>query len=125
MKIDEIMALKEGDILHASWGYDMTMNEFAVIVKKTPKSFVCRMIGTKTVSGSAFNPGGSQVVPDPEAILNHKPFRVRIYQRNKFDGNGYAWMTGSYPYCEGKDNMRRECWYPHDEGRSYYENHVD
>ncbi len=62
-----------GKILHHSWGYDMTINEFFVIEEQTAKTVLARRIGTTRTE--------DHETPDPAKRGNHvvrflaKPWR--------------------------------------------------
>ena len=47
MKKNYKTSLKVGDIMHGSWGYDMTINEFYQIVEIKNKTVILREIGAK------------------------------------------------------------------------------
>jgi len=114
-----------GDILHHSWGYDMTINEFCVVLKNTGKTLLCQMIGNKYVEGNAMT---GSVKPD-KSIKEGKPFRVIM--KNKYSKvNDYSSfsMVGSYPFVinqNGTESKRKGYWSKHDGEKSYYENHMD
>ena len=122
MKREELEAIKAGTILHTSWGYDMTMNDFCVVLERTEASLKCRMIGLKTIDGDPYAPGGARVAPDLSKRYE-KPFRVRIYHGKEWNGNVYYWLTGSYPYTKG--DKRKGYWYPVEQREMFYENHLD
>jgi hypothetical protein len=119
----KIEDLKPETILHTCWGWDMTINDFAVVLENTGKSLKCRMVGKKVVAGDPYGPGGTgKVAPDPEKKYG-RVFRVRI-TKEKF-GDGY-WLVGSYPFIEEKEGLKkRGYWDVHDGREVYYENHWD
>lgn len=83
-----------GKILHTSWGYDMTHNDYAVVISETDKTVLCQMIKGKNVSENMYGTGTS--TPTSE-YTGHKPFRLRI----KGD-----YFKGSYPFCSSDNNKR-------------------
>lgn len=125
--MNETKPIQAGDILHTSWGYDMTMNDFAVVLKNTGKTLLCQMVGCHTVEGNAYAPGGATVKANP-ADKYGKPFRVRI---NK--GQWGVSLVGSYPYCETQarrepeDSSKRRGYWSiiEDTDKGFYENHLD
>lgn len=57
--------LKIGDILHASWGYNMSLNDFYEVTGISPTGKTCtlRHLANITVSGDPYAPGGAEVRP--------------------------------------------------------------
>ena len=53
-----------GKLLHYSWGYDMTINEFYVITKQTPHSVLAEKIGTRQQESSGYGYGAGTETPD-------------------------------------------------------------
>ncbi len=79
----------KGKILHTSWGYDMTHNDYAVVLDQTDKTILCQMLGNKKIDGAGYE---GQEVPDITKTIGN-PFRLRI------KGNeNHLFFTGSYPY---------------------------
>ena len=115
------MTPKKGDILHTSWGYSMTLNDFCkvVSVSKTGKTITCVMIGSKTVDGHIYGPGGGRVKVDPDMVLEGRP-EFRLHVRMNSDGTWYC--RGSYPFCHGSKRMGT---FWKDGGAGHYENHWD
>lgn len=101
-----------GRILHYSWGYDMTFNEYAKIIKLNAKSAVAVPMKVMT-NGGEYGPGGSgkaRPIHEP----NGEPFLV-LFKRFK-EGN-YVSIVG------GKTTGGRNWSYWN--GESNYENHWD
>ena len=123
----KIEDLKPETILHTCWGWDMTINDFAVVLENTGKSLKCQMVEKKVVEGDPYGPGGSGKVAPDDSKRYGKPFRVRISPAKFEDG---FWLVGSYP-CgvakgEGKyEGERRGHWEVPDGRDGYYENHFD
>lgn len=84
-------------ILYTSWGYDMTNNDYALVLEKTEKTVKCVMIGNKILSGDGW---AGREVPNPEDITS-EPFRLRI---NKSYGLTFR---GSYKFCQGSESKRK------------------
>ena len=116
-----------GTMLHTSWGYNMTINDFARIVSVSPsgKTVVCRRL-TK----EGFN-GFTGPVTAGNKMIGQK-FRLRIT-----DGfGGGKCYIGSYPHCienENDDSMmkvadggytRKGYWGEYN-GSEVFENHMD
>lgn len=111
--------VKVGDILYNSWGYDMTINDFAVCLENTGKTLKMQMVAKKVIpSGSS----SERAIP----IIDQKygnTFRLRITKRK--DSPGW-WYSGSYPYCMNQDKESKHSgsffvW----GGKPNYENHDD
>lgn len=60
--------LRVGDILHESYGYDMTINKFYEVIALSPSGKTCTIqpIHKITIKGDAYSPYGSEVVPQTE-----------------------------------------------------------
>lgn len=107
-----------GTKLHTSFGYDMTINDFAVIVEvsKTGKTVMARMV-KKSTNGLEHGPGGSGKASATDEMYGEK-FRlhVRYWGRMK-----EFYFVGSYPFC---GNSKRKGTFSVAKGE-YYENHWD
>lgn len=98
-----------GKILHRSFGYDMTFNVYAKIIKLNAKSAVAVELKTAVVSGDPCSPGGTgkaRPVHEP----NGEPFIVYLKKATQGDwshfvGDGKSWSVWG--------------------GESNYENHWD
>lgn len=104
-------SLKVGDIMHGSWGYDMTINEFYQITEIKNKTVTLREIGTqKKASGYYYE----DVKPNSNCFIG-EPIK-RILQVRFYDGKPYEYIKLSevcnLTLCE-------------DTNRYYYENHND
>ncbi len=66
-------ALKPGDILHTSWGYDQTNVEWYIVYQIIGKRyFLIKQIGAKAVEGSQGFMSESRL-PEPERVLEGEP----------------------------------------------------
>jgi hypothetical protein len=97
-------------ILHTSWGYDMTHNDFAKVIRETDKSVMCVMVASEIISGGGCT--GKEVVR-PEKEVS-KPFRLL-----KRDG----YYRGSYPFCG--ESKRLDSFYEVDPAKEFYYNIMD
>lgn len=84
------METLKGKILHTSWGYDMTINDYCVVIDETPKSILCKMVSAKITDDNGL--GNGKAMPTLTE-LDEKPFR--LFKRGQDD------FRGSYPYCSG------------------------
>ncbi len=116
----EEMKIEKGSVLHTSWGYDMTINDFCIVLEVSPtgKSVLCQMIGSVLVDGD--NMQGS-VKPNINGSRFGKPFRLRVRENS---------AVGSYPYCvksvaDADNDKRRGFFTPVKNDRTFYENHLD
>lgn len=91
------METLKGKILHTSWGYDMTLNDYCVVVEETPKSVVCKMLAMKVEDD--YGRGEGKATPILK-VLEEKPFRLFI-RESKWG----KYFKGSYPYCNGSKKM--------------------
>lgn len=111
-----------GKKLHTSFGYDMTINDFAQIIEVSPsgKTVKCRMV-SKNTNGLEYGPGGGKASAGDEVY--GPVFRLHVRQY----GSG-TYFVGSYPFIvqgETKDqcNFHKGSFsFSHGE---YYENHWD
>lgn len=109
-----------GRKLHTSFGYDMTINDFAQIIEVSPtgKTVVCRMVSKET-NGGEYGYGGTGKAT-PGSKLNGPKFRLK----NK----GSNYFNGSYPfiiYKDGHTSTRFGYFSLCGDNDSFYENHVD
>lgn len=84
---DPIPALTEnliGKIIHRSWGYDMTINDFYLIVKQSGKSVVGEKIGTIRKEGDGYGYGAGRETPDPKRRTGE--MTRFIVKPNRYDG---------------------------------------
>ena len=101
-----------GKILHTSWGYDMTINDFCKIIEvsKTGKTVKCQMVHTVGFDGFA-----SKVNAGDETY--GEIFRLKVgtcLERPSFHG--------SYPYSGSSKHMG---YFSIHDGREVWENHMD
>ena len=78
-------SLKVGDIMHGSWGYDMTINEFYQITEIKNKTVILREIAVKkeAVAGCYYE----HVTPQPNCFIG-EPIK-RILQVYFYDGKAH------------------------------------
>jgi hypothetical protein len=123
---EETLALAKGEVpevpfkvgtkLHTSFGYDMTINDFAVIVEvsKTGKTVLCRMV-KKSTNGLEHGPcGGGKASAGDE--MHGEKFRLHVRE-----WNSGVYFVGSYPFC---GNSKRKGTFSVAKGE-YYENRWD
>ena len=103
--------LKVGDVLHGSWGYDMTINEFYQITEIKNKTVILRELGTERKAAAN---GYEDVKPQADSFIG-EPIK-RILQVKFYDGKPYEYIKLS-EVC----NLTK-C---EDTNRYYYENHWD
>jgi hypothetical protein len=119
-----------GKILHTSWGYDMTMNDFCKILEVSPtgKTVKCRMLTTRT-NGLEHAIGGSGKASAGDNLVG-PIFRLKVKEYNDFTS-----FNGCYPFC-GAENIplnAKKSEYSNRMGYfsvcketdTFYENHVD
>lgn len=117
MTIEEIKAkYPAGTILHTSWGYSMTINDFCVILENTGKTVKCQMLHSHG-DGGQFGPHGGRVEPG-SADTSVETFRLRIK-----DYGDTCVFRGSYPFAG--NGTRRDTFAAHRAGDKYHECHWD
>jgi hypothetical protein len=89
-----------GKIIHTSWGYDMTINEYAVIVEETDKTVKCKMLKMSVSDDNGKGNGRAMPILEEES---EQPFRLHKRQWN----GGEIYFKGSYPFCNG--SKRSDC----------------
>lgn len=104
-------SLKVGDIMHGSWGYDMTINEFYQITEIKNKTITLREVGVERKAAGYYY---KDVRPEANCFIG-EPIK-RILQVRFYDGKPYEYIKLSevcnLTLCE-------------DTNRYYYENHND
>ncbi|MBQ2285564.1 MAG: hypothetical protein II244_07865 [Clostridia bacterium] len=104
-------SLKVGDIMHGSWGYDMTINEFYQVVEIKNKTITLREVGVERKAAGYYY---EDVRPEANCFIG-EPIK-RILQVRFYDGKPYEYIKLSevcnLTLCE-------------DTNRYYYENHND
>lgn len=105
-----------GRIFHCSWGYSMTINEFAVCVRQTEKALFLRQCASATLTGDTF--GGHQT-SDGKPLENAPEFKVRKIGDSHFKGSLIQNRHG-----DSYKNKSAKYWSLWD-GRPVYYNHCD
>ncbi|MBQ2175359.1 MAG: hypothetical protein II453_09930 [Alphaproteobacteria bacterium] len=103
-------SLKVGDIMHGSWGYDMTINEFYQITEIKNKTVILRELGMERKAVGQYE----DVRPEANCFIG-EPIK-RILQVRFYNGQPYEYIKLS-DVC----NLTK-C---EDTNRYYYENHWD
>jgi len=107
-----------GCMLHTSWGYDMTINEFCKILEVSPtgKTVVCQMLYKEGFNGFQGPVKAGKKTYGPK-------FRLRVK-----DYGTWKSFNGSYPFIvrenKEKSSMRMGYFGLHN-GGEVYENHMD
>ncbi len=110
-----------GVVLHTSFGYDMTINDFCKVleVSATGKTAKCRML-TKITNGQEHGYDGRGKA-DAGADFKGPEFRVKIRDEEHFHG--------SYPFIVQGNGTKKECSYKMGYWSKHtgpvYENRVD
>lgn len=125
-QVQPIEAQKEsfavGDILHTSYGYDMTINNYCKIIKISPtrKTVICRMVKA-SVQGDDGRGAGTATATSEE-VGNEFRLWVRYYK-----DNGGLRFAGKYPFCAdcGDNEAKIEGWFHKWNNKPNYENTWD
>jgi hypothetical protein len=104
-------SLKVGDIMHGSFGYDMTINEFYQIVEIKNRTVILRELGMER---KAANYGYEDVKPALNCFVG-EPIK-RILQVNFYNGKAHEYI---------KLNQVCNLYKCEDTNKYYYENHND
>ena len=110
-----------GRMLHTSWGYDMTINEFCQILEVSPtgKTVVCRMLTKEGFNGFTGTAYAGKKMLGPK-------FRLKVKNVN-WGTEGYT-FNGSYPYIvreTKEDSSFHMGYFSLYNGGKVYENHMD
>lgn len=98
-----------GKILHRSFGYDMTINVYAKIIKINAKSATAVELKTMVVAGDPWGPGSTgKARPCHEPV--GKPFIVYLKKSKNYDYQGWSGNGSHWSIWNGESN---------------YENHWD
>lgn len=89
-----------GKILHCSWGYDMTFNEYARVIAQTAKSVKVVRLSTMTNGGENGYQGTGKAVPGPETgktftAINRGSAESPYFA---FEGRHWSLWNGSADY---------------------------
>lgn len=111
-----------GRMLHTSWGYDMTINEFCKILEVSPtgKTVVCRMLYKEGFNGFQGNVKAGKETYGPK-------FRLKMKKVSWGGSEGVA-FNGSYPFIVR--DTKEECsmrmgYFSLHNGGEVWENHMD
>ena len=97
-----------GKIFHTSWGYDMTFNEFAVVISQSETAITLQMCHTRT-NGDEYGH-----LSQGKAWTDGKPTGKKFTLRKVTTKYGAThWTTYKHHYWSEWD------------GRPMYENHID
>ena len=126
-KNENVFDVKKGTILHTSWGYDMTINDFCIVLENTGKTLKCQMLG-KIVSGDGVNFAGNERAKPTKGVWG-KPFRLKIESRDYkgINARGYntLFIRGSYPFINNAQGSKRFGYWSIADREEYYENTWD
>ena len=78
--------MKEGTILHGSWGYEQTNPEFYIVVRATAKSAWLKRLGYDIQPSEGCSPMAGRCVPVKEPAADAKvygPVRIRSGYQGK------------------------------------------
>lgn len=105
-----------GKVLHTSWGYNMTWNDFCQIIEVSPtgKTVVCRMLNTDIAEFNGFT--GTVKAGNK---LHGEKFRLRVRESASWGTS----FVGTYSRYEGRGG--RKGYFSLYDGSPCYENHMD
>lgn len=86
-------------VLHASWGYNMTHNNFAVVLKETRYAALLMSLPSRTVSHDGYGQRGTEVPSFAEdALAHHKAETVWRAKRKVDEGGRVSYWDGKHLY---------------------------
>ena len=96
-----LTVVKTGLILHGSWGYDQTNNEYCQIVSISPsgKTVKCRMMRTQVIKEN----GCSRELAPFESY--GPEFRLHV---RKYGESPRIYFIGQFPYCLDNDGTVKD-----------------
>lgn len=96
-----------GKIIHTSWGYDMTINEFMVIRRQMNKTVEAEEIGTKIINHDGYGQAGHEVPDTTKRTGRMVRFLVKRNWNNEIsfvgDGRWYGLHDGKEVYFNTLD----------------------
>lgn len=96
-----------GRIIHTSWGYDMTINEFYVIRRQMNKTVEAEEIGTRIDSHDGFGQSGHEIPDVNRGTGRMVRFLVKRDYQNELsfvgDGRWYGLHDGKSTYFNTLD----------------------
>ena len=99
-------------IYYASWGYDMTMNDYVKVLEENGKTAKVVIIGCRVENDNGMGSGRSYPNPD---IIKSQPFRLRIRSYNN-----KPYLKGSYPFVDGSESKRMGMFTEYSGNGNYY-----
>lgn len=89
--------LRVGDILHESYGYDMTINKFYEVIALSPSGKTCTIqpIHKITIKGDAYSPYGSEVVPQTEGTKKSGSYGITMARGELFAPRFFVFSASS------------------------------
>ena len=128
---ENIVKIKVGMNLNTSWGYSMTINDYAQIIEvsKTGKTVKCRKV-KKIMNSTVYSGDGSGRAKAGTEVYG-PVFRLKVIMNGC---NGEPSFHGSYPFCGADklaiDTKMSDCssrmgYFSIDNGKESYENHMD
>ncbi len=85
-------------ILYCSWGYSMTLVDYAKIIGETPKSVRCVLIQARVENDCGRGEG--KAYPEKDNVVS-EPFLLR----KKVSKDGSVYYKGSYPFATNSKRM--------------------
>jgi len=110
--------VKVGDLFYTSWGYDQTNYDFIVVKELSPsgKTAICQRAKLKDREEVGFMTEKQE--PKAEGYGNSFRLKIEDLRSSEWTSDSFH-LRGSYPYCDG--DVRLGTFYPHKEGKKYYE----
>ena len=110
-----------GRMLHTSWGYNMTINNFAKIIEVSPsgKTVVCRMLTKEGFNGFAGEVKAGQKMIGPK-------FRLKV--KDQYFNGSYPYIIkqpDNYGFVTKESGSTRMGYFGLYNGGKVYENHMD
>ncbi|MGJ7573259.1 restriction endonuclease [Variovorax sp. RB2P76] len=105
--IHELSQHPDARIVHATWGYNMTHNSYAIVIKETKHAALLLFIGLKDVSDDGFGQQGTQVpLLDASTIKHFNSNGVKRATRQVRSNGGVAYWDGELYFTpwDGKPN---------------------
>lgn len=86
-------------IVHATWGYNMTHNAYAIVIKETAHAALLLTIGNRRVSDDGYGTRGTEVpLLDGKSIAQFNEMGVKRATRSVGDGGRVSYWDGQLYY---------------------------
>lgn len=84
-----------GKILHCSWGYSMTINEYVKVIKQTEKSLIVQECYAEVKDDNGM--GSGRASTNGQIMKDAQPFSIKLRERVDYQGQTHRSLIGNMP----------------------------